>query len=387
MVINMKTLMILRPEFFSIIIMLFLISYDRYCAKFRTEKNVYFKFALSCLGHCMFALITEITVNVAGVPAWINDICHILFFLFSLLYSLFYFEYALGLIMTKSRNKDRIMIAGYMISILAVLIMLVSPISYISGEYTRYSAGTGPTLCYMLGFILFLMADIILIVKRKQISRTTICVLIPLSFITLGLLTFQIIVPEFLYTAQALTLTAVGLFFAIENPVEKFKNRAFIDSNVQIWNRNCYEYDLEHIVAAKKVSGHRIACVIGDVNGLKSVNDHLGHLEGDKLLEKIAKIWNEKMKSAYKCYRIGGDEFIAFYFDVSMECVKKEITIVEKACGSIHMGDDLPVGISIGYAQLNENSDVDEMFKHAETMMYANKKNYYLEKGLERRSE
>lgn len=367
--------------------MLFLIAYDRYCSRYRIEDENYLKFALVCLGHCIFAVITEITVNITTIPVWINNICHILFFLFSLLYSLFYFEYALGLIMPKSHIKKYLMMVGYLLCVFSLIVMFVSPIEYIQGDNTRYSAGLGPTLCYMLGFVLFLAADIILIVKNKHINKAIIAVLIPLSFITLGLLTVQIIIPEFLYTAQALTLTAVGLFLAIENPVERFKNRAFVDYNVQLWNRNCYEYDLENIVLKKLEANHRISCVIGDVNGLKAVNDRLGHLEGDRLLENVARVWNDELKSAFKCYRIGGDEFFAFCFDVVEERIQAEIISLERSCEAIKMGENIPVGISIGFTQLEENESLDEMFKRAEQKMYENKKNYYNKSGLERRTQ
>lgn len=381
----MRTLVILRPEIFSVIIMAFLIGYDRYCSKYRREKDVYFKFAMVCLGHCIFAVITEITVNMANIPVRINDICHVLFFLFSLLYSLFYFEYALGLIMPKSELRNKIMKIGYIICAIDVLVMLFSPIEYIQGENTKYSEGIGPTLCYMLGFALFLMADIIMIVNRKHINRAVIHVLLPLSFITLGLLTVQIIIPEFLYTAEALTLTAVGLFLAIENPVEKFKNRAFVDQNLQIWNRNCYEYDLKNIVEEKIEYGSRLACVIGDVNGLKRVNDNLGHLDGDRLLESISHIWQDELKSAYRCYRIGGDEFLALYFETNAKTIEKETEKAQEASCRLRFGDNIPVGISMGYAELGNNKSVDEMFRNAENIMYKNKKKYYDDMGLKRR--
>lgn len=381
----MRTMMILRPEIFSILIMVFLIMYDRYCARYRNEKETYFKFALVCLAHCIFALITEITVNMEGIPAIVNNICHILFFLFSLLYSLFYFEYALGLIMPASKRKNGIMTMGYIISILCIIVMLVSPIEYIQGENTKYSAGIGPTLCYALGFLLFIAADVIMIVNHKHINRGIITVLLPLSFIALGLLTIQIIFPEFLYTAQALTITALGLFFAIENPVEKFKNRAFIDSNVQTWNRNCYEYDIEHVVAEKLHKGEQLTLVVGDVNGLKRVNDTLGHIEGDKLLEAVARIWHEKMKSVFKYYRVGGDEFVALYFNEAPDTVKKEVSEAEQACDSIQMNQGVLVGISMGYAEAVEGETVKDVFKRAEAQMYESKRMYYKDKGIDRR--
>ena len=54
----MDILVIVRPELFSILIMLFLITYDRYVSRFRDEHNNYFLFALNCLAHCVMALVT-----------------------------------------------------------------------------------------------------------------------------------------------------------------------------------------------------------------------------------------------------------------------------------------------------------------------------------------
>ena len=116
--------------------------------------------------------------------------------------------------------------------------MLISPINYLQGNGTKYSAGTGPTLCYALGFVLFIIADIVMIINHKRINNTIIYTLLPLSFITLAFLLTQIIIPEFLFTGSALTLIAVGMFLAMENPVGKFRERAFIDHNTQTWNRN-----------------------------------------------------------------------------------------------------------------------------------------------------
>lgn len=383
----MSTLLILRPEIFSIFIMVFLITYDRYCARYRTEKDIFFKFALVCLAHCVMALVTEITVNMETVPKVVNDACHLLFFLFSLLYSLFFLEYALSLILPKGKLRRNILVSGYVISAICVVAMIVSPIEYIVGANTKYSAGLGPTLCYMLGFLFFIAADFILIVNRKRIKRSIVIVMLPLSFITLGFLVFQILVPEFLYTAQALTVTAVGLFFAIENPVGKFQTQAFIDSNAQIWNRNCYEYDLTRLQADKLVlDSSKLIYVVGDINGLKAVNDNLGHVEGDKLIEGSAHVLQKNLKSAFKVYRVGGDEFIALFFDVPLEEVQAQVKAVEEECNGVVLGENIPVGISIGYAARLEGEPFKDTCKRAEQMMYENKRGYYKSCGFDRRS-
>ena len=382
---NMNTLVLIRPEIFSIGIMLFLIAYDRYCARFRDGKNVFFPFALVCLGHCIMALVTEVTVNMDGISSGLNDFCHILFFAFSLLYSLLYLDYVVSIVFPKGKQRRLILIGGVLICCACILVMLLAPIDYIQGGATKYSAGIGPTLCFALGFLFLIVADIIIVICHKRVDRIALGTVLPLSCITLGLLLIQILVPEFLFTAEALTITAVGLFFAVENPVGKFQKQAFVDSYLSVWNRNCYEYDLKHIIARKIAGGESLIYVIGDLNGLKMVNDTLSHSEGDRLLELTAGQLQKHMKGAYKIYRVGGDEFAAIYFDDDLQRVEKEIEAARRACGDIRMGGEIPIGISIGYAKLGKDEALMEAEKRADRMMYEEKRKFYDQRGFDRR--
>ena len=381
----MNILVIIRPELFSIVIMLFLIAYDRYVARFRDGRNTYFAFALNCLAHCVMALVTEITVNTEGISPRVNDICHILFFFFSLTYSLLFLDYVMSFILPRGRLRRNILIAGCAISLACMVVMLISPISYLQGNGTKYSAGVGPTLCFALGFLFFIIADVAMVVYRKRIERSVIITVLPLSLITLGLLLAQILVPEFLFTAQALTITAVGLFFAIENPVSKFQKQAFVDAYLNIWNRNSYEYDVKHIVAEKIRRGEPLVCMIGDVNGLKAVNDTLSHRDGDRLLEAMAKALLDRLPSAYKIYRIGGDEFAAFFFSDDAERVGAEIAAASAACADTGIARDIPTGIAVGYAALEPGDTLEDMIRRADAMMYADKRAFYEKNGRDRR--
>lgn len=380
----MNTLLIVRPEILSAIVTIFLILYDVYCSRYREGKDYFFGFALMCLGHNIMALITEITVNMESIPRMVNDVCHVLFYLFSLLYSVKYFEYAISQIVPRHQMKKYMMI-GYVCSITSIIVMLVSPIHYLQGNGTKYSAGTGTTLCYMLGFVLFIIADIIMVLNHKRINDSVVYLLLPLSFITLGLLLVQIIVPEFLFTSSALTLTAVGMFLAIENPVARFREKAYIDHNTQTWNRNGYEYDVEHVLKNKMKEECPISYVIADINGMKRINDSLGHLVGDQLVVSVAAILNEVMVNAFRIYRIGGDEFAILYLNKSVEIVKREIALASEKCQKLHFDDKIPVGVALGCAKRENGEEFLEMVHRADLDMYSEKEKFYREKGIHRR--
>lgn len=331
------------------------------------------------------AFVTEITVNMEGLSKIVNDGCHILLFLFSLLFCLYYFEYALSLIIPSTSYKkifDKIVI---FIGIVGALIMFISPINYYEGKGTSYSGGIGVILCFSLGFLFLIAANILIIINHKRIRKNILITTLPLSLITLIFLIVQLVIPEFLFTAQSLTIMALGLFFAIENPIEKIIKQSFIDVVSNIWNRNCFEYDMEHSITEKIENGSKLIFVMGDINGLKQINDNLGHFEGDKLIRNTADILRRNMPSAYKVYRTGGDEFVIIYFNTEMNIVENEIHNVEKDCSKIKFEKNLPVGISIGYAENTDEKSILDIAKKAEKMLYENKRKYYEETGKSRR--
>lgn len=381
----MNILILLKPEIFSIVIMVFLIVYDRYCAQFRKGKDFFFKFALASLAHCIFALVTEITVNMDGLPKVLNDVCHFFLFFFALLFSIFYFEYALSLVYPRGRIPKNIKVINYSVAAVVFVATVLSPLEYIQGSCTRYSHGVGPFLSFGLAFLFLVIADIVIILNRKWVRESTTKVLVPLSIVSMCLMSLQILVPEFFFTAPAMTLMAAALFFAVENPVGKFKEKAFIDQKARIWNRNCYEYDLENRVFDRHKKGDSLIYVMGDVNGLKAVNDNLGHVKGDILIKNIASILQQNLKSAFRVYRAGGDEFVALYFDTALATVREEVDSAVKECVQIRMGENIPVGISVGYAEGVAGETIRSVAKRAEKMMYETKSNYYRESGIDRR--
>lgn len=377
----MNILLIIRSEIMAIFILLFLTVYSEICAKYRDGKDFFRGVALTALGHSVFALITEITVNLEGIPVIWNNVFHIIFFTFALLFSLKYFEYALSLILLKNRAKVFLRVA-YFISLVCLVVMFFSQIRYVHGNGTVYSVGIGPTLCYALGFVLMLLSDALMIIYRKKINESTVLLLIPISLMGLTFLGIQIVVPEFLFTGCALSLISLGVFFAIENPVEKFKNRSFIDFDTQTWNKNCYDYDLSNY---ERKNNESLIYVLADINGLKKVNDHYGHLEGDALIKACAESLVTEMPHAHKVYRIGGDEFAVIYLNIPVDIVEQEIKEVRYSCDRKSRQHRFTVSMAMGYAAFEPGEKMEDMIRRADQMMYARKDDYYRKTGIERR--
>lgn len=88
---------------------------------------------------------------------------------------------------------------------------------------------------------------------------------------------------------------------------EKLRQLGEIDVLTNLYNRNCFEDKIKELHDEKY---YPLGIIMGDVNGLKLINDTLGHLEGDKLLKSISYVLKSSCKESEYIFRWGGDEFI-----------------------------------------------------------------------------
>ena len=110
-----------------------------------------------------------------------------------------------------------------------------------------------------------------------------------------------------------------------------------------------------------------------DINGLKMVNDTKGHAAGDQIICDAAACIAEVFGKEGKCYRIGGDEFIALILADRRqiaELCRALSAVVEKRDG---------LSLSLGFAVSAEHPQLclEELVNVADKMMYAEKDRYY----------
>ena len=161
-------------------------------------------------------------------------------------------------------------------------------------------------------------------------------------------------------------------------------NSAYTDELTGLYNRRAYEEGLDRI--RKDVPSEKMIVVaIFDVNGLKEVNDKLGHASGDELLRGAASTIRSVYGSYGKCYRTGGDEFV-----VILEEPVEKLSVLnenfEKAAAKWHGKQVAELNISYGAALSEEVCSIDEQIILADQRMYFAKKAYYQKIGKDRRN-
>ncbi len=144
------------------------------------------------------------------------------------------------------------------------------------------------------------------------------------------------------------------------------------DSLTGLFNRNHFE---NHMIKLQNRGVANVGLVIFDLDGLKLINDALGHSIGDEYLISTAKILSSIFIETCIIYRIGGDEFVVLMWNT---CEKE----IEKVCNNFNkkieefnsIRNSIPLSVSLGYFFTNgEKFNLQEMFKEADKRMYREK--------------
>ena len=262
----MNILLIIREEIVCLIILSFLFFYSHIYSK--GEQKRFIRACAYVIGHVIFDLITVITVN-SNVHPTINWICHIIFYYFALLFCYELFKYCLSLVVKVDKKLKHFF---DIVTVIALLIIPFCRIDYLQGNGTMYSFGPAVYLGYSLAFVYSMSGLAVLFFNYKRVDKTVKATLFPLIICLNILMLIQVLVQEFLFTGAALTIGAVGLFFAIENPILKFRKRLFVDYSTGVKNRNYFDEEKSSINQMCFEEGKDIAVIIFIIKIFKTIN-------------------------------------------------------------------------------------------------------------------
>lgn len=153
------------------------------------------------------------------------------------------------------------------------------------------------------------------------------------------------------------------------------REKAMMDSLTDLYNRRYFQEKLEKIWQA----GHEGALFMIDLDNFKSINDRFGHIMGDQVILMLADTLKELTGEEDVVGRIGGDEFILFYTDVTeqdalSEKADKIISSMQKKLKTINQGEN--TSVSIGIALYPEHGNqFNELYKNTDHALYYVKEN------------
>ncbi len=145
----------------------------------------------------------------------------------------------------------------------------------------------------------------------------------------------------------------------------------FHDKLTGLYNRAYFEEILARLDTEMQLP---LSLIMGDLNGLKLVNDALGHHEGDKLLIRMAKYLKDSCRNEDIIARWGGDEFVIVLPRTSEEVAMRICDRIRNNCDKYHENELIQLSIALGHATKEDpKEDIEKVLLKAEGRMYRNK--------------
>ena len=153
---------------------------------------------------------------------------------------------------------------------------------------------------------------------------------------------------------------------------ERIRRLSFYDQLTGLYNRHYFVNELKRLENSRN---YPIAIISADLDGLKLVNDAIGHYEGDLYLQRSAAFLKSSLRSADILARVGGDEFVLILPKTNRKDGEALLKRIENRLAEYNENSTgLFLSISLGLA-VNENGSqtLEETYQAADDLMYKNK--------------
>lgn len=167
---------------------------------------------------------------------------------------------------------------------------------------------------------------------------------------------------------------------------QKMRYLSFHDQLTGLYNRAYFEEELSRLNTSRQYPISIIAC---DLDGLKQINDNLGHSEGDKAIKAVAKILGgDTFRNEDVVARTGGDEFVIILPSVDLNDNPLVLERIENGIETHNASNNddglyRPISLSYGYAVANQDQSLEKTLIQADRAMYVHKSSKYPPKTKE----
>ena len=155
------------------------------------------------------------------------------------------------------------------------------------------------------------------------------------------------------------------------------------DILTKLYNRSFFADELNRL---ERKGPAPVTVIVADLNGLKAVNDTLGHAAGDALLRRAGEVLREAVQKPCCAARIGGDEFVVL---MPATCEADGQQMVADIAELVEVNNQFYTGhalsFSLGLATSMEAERLEDTVKRADKRMYEQKRQHYAENGGDRR--
>ena len=348
----------------------------------KKDKNLYYlTYGIVALSALAEWLGVQFSGNEA-IPAWLLSLVKCFDYIFT--------PMAGGAVVAQMKLRNRlfnVLMFALVGNALFQIIACFNGWMVVIDEQHHYSHGPlyGVYIAFYL-FVIVLTAAAFLIFSlsyRKQ-NRISLISVFLLIIVGIG---FQEILGGECRTAYVALTIGVALMFihyaefykmAADEQLKSQRNQLLKDPLSGVYSRYAYTDDMEKYSRMTELPENYTVFVF-DLNGLKTVNDTIGHDAGDALIVGGADCIASVFGNAGKCFRTGGDEFVVITNMNREEAEGVLRRLEEKTKQWSSEKYSFSLSIAAGFARAKDYSGLtaEELTKKADQAMYASKAAYY----------
>ena len=158
----------------------------------------------------------------------------------------------------------------------------------------------------------------------------------------------------------------------------KLRELSLTDELTGLSNRRGFTLLAEQQIKLSQRLQQGFSIFFADMDGMKWINDHLGHAVGDQALQEIAKLLKESFRASDIVARIGGDEFVCLSVDACPVEIAANLARLQQNIAESNQNAprSYTLSLSIGAATYDPAapSELDALLAEADRQMYAAKK-------------
>ena len=191
----------------------------------------------------------------------------------------------------------------------------------------------------------------------------------------------------------ALTISAMLLYIhfteftslQMDDDLKKQQKQIDTDALTGVLSRTAYSRVIEAYGTAEALPEGLAAFTI-DINGLKKINDGIGHKAGDEMICGAADCIVKALNASGSCYRTGGDEFVVLT-NMDQEEADKALLLLKLETDQWHGEKVKSLSVSAGYALAADYDTItaEMLVMESDKAMYEAKAAYYQSEGKDRR--
>ena len=145
---------------------------------------------------------------------------------------------------------------------------------------------------------------------------------------------------------------------------------ALYDQLTGLANRRHLEISAAAVFARSKRHKNTFCLALVDIDHFKQFNDNYGHDEGDRILKRVADVFQRHIRESDLAIRYGGEEFLLLLSDSELE---EALSFADRL--RYVLADETGVTVSIGVAAYCGQDSFDEVIKSADEALYSAKRN------------